>query len=144
MIDREQFNILMVDLAIIHQSGMRKAQLVALSNQSPLANLLWTILTQTAGELTSLSEEAFIPKNDVFRILSAVVGINVPQLIDTQPIMRTQNPLLFRNKEGHLVFVNSEDLSKFSIKFGQFKIKYANGARIRRSNIQDLRSGGNN
>ena len=54
-------------------------------------------------------------------------------------VVNTQNPLLYRNDKEEIVFVNYEDLQKFSIKFNSFKDNYWKQVDIREANMEELR-----
>lgn len=41
-----------------------------------------------------------------------------------QDVTATNNPLFYRDKQGEIVFISYNDLTKFSIKFKNFKDNY--------------------
>lgn len=56
-----------------------------------------------------------------------------------QKVVNTQNPLLYRNSKEEIVFVNYDDLQKFSIKFNSFRDNYWKQVDIRTANMEELK-----
>ena len=56
-----------------------------------------------------------------------------------QNVSDTSNPLLYRNEKQEIVFVNYDDLEKFSIKFNSFRDNYNAHRDIRAANIELLK-----
>jgi len=82
-----------------------------------------------------------VKKSDVFTILAAILNLQVQDMLKTQDqqIYDTSNPLLYRNKDEEIVFVNYDDLQKFSVKFNSFRDNYNKQADLRAANVESLK-----
>ena len=64
-----------------------------------------------------------VNRNDTFTILAAILDFQVSEMLNSndEQVTATRNPLLYRNKDNKIVFINFDDLQKFSVKFIKFK-----------------------
>lgn len=74
-----------------------------------MVDLLWTILVKIVPMNKKEVDKA--SKYDLFIILAAILNLQSDQLIETSiNKTRTTNPLIFRNKQGNIVFQSFDEL----------------------------------
>ena len=54
-------------------------------------------------------------------------------------VSATNNPLIYLNKEDEIVFLNYQDLKKFSVKFKGFKEQYQKNEQHRYNSIERMK-----
>lgn len=133
---KEQFCKILIDLAMVQQAKLNIQYYIEFVSSLPKVTLLWTILTKV-----NQKQITKVKRGDIFTILAAVLNLQVQDMLNTtdQKVINTQNPLLYRNEEEEIVFVNYDDLHKFSIKFNSFRDNYSKHTDIRAANIEELK-----
>ena len=80
-------------------------------------------------------------KNDIFTLCAAILDLQVDVLLlspDGQ-VSPTGNPLLYMNEDSQIVFLNFEDLKKFSVKFKSFKDNYVQYPQVRKTALAKIK-----
>lgn len=121
-LDKEQFCKILIDLAMVQQAKLNLHFYIEFVTSLPKVTLLWTILTKVNLQ----KQITQVKRGDIFTILAAILNLQVQDMLNTtdQKVNNTQNPLLYRNEKEEIVFVNYDDLQKFSIKFNSFRDNY--------------------
>jgi hypothetical protein len=113
------------------------------ANNLPMVNLLWTILAKLRKPTLSKIqiENQKVQKNDIFTILAAILDLQVEVLLLSPEglVSPTGNPLLYKNEDSQIVFLNFEDLKKFSVKFKNFKENYFQNPQIRKTALAKIK-----
>ena len=130
MISSTDFAKILIDLGFVHAAKLKLNYHIEFALSLPMVDLLWTILVKIVPLSKKQPDKA--NKYDLFILLAAILGLQSDQMIDgTSTKSRTVNPLLFRNKQGEIVFSSFDELQKFTIKFISLKIGYNKNEEIR-------------
>ena len=102
--------------------------MIEFATNLPMVKLLWSIVAKLRSPNLSKAqiETATVQKNDIFTIFAAILNLQVENmLVEPEAMVHpTGNPLLFLNDQSQIIFLNFNDLRKFSIKFSNFKEQY--------------------
>ena len=121
-LSKDQFCKILIDLAMVQQAKLNIQYYIEFVSSLPKVTLLWTILTKV-----NKKQITQVKRGDIFSILAAVLNLQVQDMLHNerdQRVFDTNNPLLYRNEKEEIVFVNYDDLHKFSIKFNSFRENY--------------------
>ena len=109
MISQTDFAKILIDLGFVHAAKLKLSYHIEFAISLPMVSLLWNILVKIVPITKRVPDKA--NKYDLFIILAAILNLPSDTAIDSSNNKtRTVNPLLFRNKQGEIVFNSFEDL----------------------------------
>lgn len=137
MISQTDFAKILIDLGFVHAAKLKLSYHLEFAISLPMVVLLWNVLTKIVPITKKVPDKA--NKYDLFIILAAILNLPSDSIIDsTNSKTRTVNPLLFRNKQGEIVFNSFEDMQKFTLQFISLKIGYNKNEDIRIQNLLEI------